>query len=94
MEGLGNFIEVDKYSALDVAYLKEGTRSFEVRSPKFEEEGSEVSIREGPEELKAQNRGCGAPRNRVSMLITLRRMGVDHLWLMLICILPGDLQRY
>ena len=28
MEGLRNFIEVDKHSALDLGYLKEGTRSF------------------------------------------------------------------
>ena len=61
MEGLRNFIEVDKHSALDLGYLKEGTRSFEVRRPKIEEEGPEVSIREGLEELKAQNRGRGLP---------------------------------
>ena len=61
MEGLRNFIEVNKHSALDLGYLKEGTRSFEVRRPKIEEEGPEVSIREGLEELKAQNRGRGLP---------------------------------
>ena len=43
MEGLRNFIEVDNHSALDVGYLKEGIRSFEVRRPKCEEEGHEVS---------------------------------------------------
>ena len=51
MEGLRNFIEVDNHSALDVGYLKKGTRTFEVRRPKVEEGGLEVSIREGPEEL-------------------------------------------
>ena len=51
MEGLRNFIEVDNHSALDVGDLKKGTRSFEVRRPTCEEEGHEVSIREGPEEL-------------------------------------------
>ena len=38
MEGLRIFIDVDNHSALDVGYLKEGTRPFEVRRPKFEEE--------------------------------------------------------
>ena len=51
MEGLRNFIEVDNHNAMDVGYLKEGTRSLEVRWPKVEEGGLEVSIREGPEEL-------------------------------------------
>ena len=36
---------------MDVGDLKKGTRSFEVRRPKCEAEGHEVSIREGPEEL-------------------------------------------
>ena len=33
------------------AILREGTRSFKVRRPKLEEEGPEVLIREGPEEV-------------------------------------------
>ena len=37
MEGLRNFIKVDDHCALEVGHLKEGTRSFEVRRPKFEE---------------------------------------------------------
>ena len=49
MEDLRNLKEVDNHSALDVGDLKKGTRSFEVR--RCEEEGHEVSIREGPEEL-------------------------------------------
>ena len=48
MDGLRNFIEVDNHSALDVGDLKKGTRSFEVRWPKCEEEDHEVSIRECP----------------------------------------------
>ena len=32
VESLRNFIEVDNRSALEVGYLKKGTRSFEVRS--------------------------------------------------------------
>ena len=34
MEGPGNFTEVDNRIALDVGYLKEGTRSSEARRPK------------------------------------------------------------
>ena len=42
MEGLGRFVEVDSHSALDVDHLKEGTRSFVVRRPKFREACPEV----------------------------------------------------
>ena len=35
MEGMRNFIEVDNHCALEVGHLKEGTRTFEVRRPKF-----------------------------------------------------------
>ena len=62
MEGLRNFIEVDNHSALDVGYLKEGTRSFVVRRPKFEEGCPEVSIREGPEELTLRTEEVGSPK--------------------------------
>ena len=51
MEGLRNFIKVDNHCALEVGQLKEGTRSSQVRRPKFEEACPEVSIREDPEEL-------------------------------------------
>ena len=70
MEGQRNFLQVDSRSALDVGYLKEGTRSSVVRRPKFEE---------GCPEVKKL-----APKHRVSMSITLRRTGGDLLWLMLI----------
>ena len=60
MEGLRNFIEVDNYSALDVGHLKEGTLSFVVRRPKFEEGCTEVSIREGPEELTLRTEEVGS----------------------------------
>ena len=60
MEGLRNVIEIDNHSALDVGYLKKGTRSFEVQRPKCEEEGPEVSIREGPEELTLRAEEVGS----------------------------------
>ena len=63
MEGLRNFVEVDNHSALDVAYLKECTNSFEVGRPKFEEGGSEASIREGPEELTLSTEEVGSPKS-------------------------------
>ena len=60
MEGLRNFIEVDNHSALDVGYLKEGTRSFEVQRPKCEEGSHEVSTMEGSEELTLRTEEVGA----------------------------------
>ena len=51
---------MDSHCALEVDHLKEGTRLFEVRRPKFEEGCPEVSIREGPEESVYQCRShCG-----------------------------------
>ena len=61
-EGLRNFIEVDNHSALDVGYLKEGTRSFEAQRPKCEEGGHEVSIRASPEELTLRREEVGAKK--------------------------------
>ena len=51
MEGLRNFIKVDNQCALDAGHLNEGTRSYELRWPKLEEECTKVSITEVPEEL-------------------------------------------
>ena len=62
MEGLRNFMEADSRSALDVGHLKEGTLSFEVRRPKFEEGCPEVSIREGPEELTLRGEEVGSKK--------------------------------
>ena len=59
MEGLRNIFEVDNYSALDVGYL--GTRSFDVRRPKVEEGGPEVSITKRSRGTDAVNRGSGLP---------------------------------
>ena len=68
MEGLRNFRKVDNHCALEVGHLKEGTRSFEARRPKFEEERPEVSITERPEELTLRAE------------VTLRRTGGDRPW--------------
>ena len=43
-------------------HLKEGTLSFEVRRPKYEEECPEVSIREGPEELTLRAEDVGSQK--------------------------------
>ena len=48
VEGLRNFIKVDNRCALEVGHLREGTRPFQVRRPKFKEECTEKAIREGP----------------------------------------------
>ena len=43
-----------------MGHLKEGTRTFEGRRPKFEEGGPEVSIREGPEEMTLRAEEVGS----------------------------------
>ena len=45
------FISVDRNRALDVGELRRGTGTFEVRKPKASEGGSDVTIRESPDEL-------------------------------------------
>ena len=62
MEGLRNFIKMENHCALEVGHLKEGTRSFDVRWPKFEEGCPEVSIREGPEELTLRTAEVGSKK--------------------------------
>ena len=50
-DGLRELIEVDNERALDVGALRRGTGTFKVRKPKAPEEGSDVIIRESPDEL-------------------------------------------
>ena len=59
---LRNFIKVDNHCSLEVGHLKEGTRSFEVRRPKFEEECPEVLTGEGPEELTLRTEEVGSQK--------------------------------
>ena len=78
MEDLKNFLEsVINHSTLDVGNLKESTRFLELRSPKFEKEGSEVSIREGPEELTFRTKEVGSQKS-------CAENKWKNLWLMLI----------
>ena len=50
-DGLRDFIRVDSERALDVGELRRGTGTFEVRKPKVPEGGSDVIVRESPDEL-------------------------------------------
>ena len=50
-DGLRYFIKVDNNRALDVGEPHRGTRNFEVRKPKVPEGGSDVTIRETPDDL-------------------------------------------
>ena len=50
MEALRHFLKVDNHCAVEVGQLSEGTRPFQVRTPKFKEGCVEEAIREGPEE--------------------------------------------
>ena len=50
-DGLREFIKVHNERTLDVGELRRGTGPFKVRKPKAPEGGSEVTIRESPDEL-------------------------------------------
>ena len=50
-DGLRDIIKVDNNRALDVGELDRGTGTFKVRMPKVPEGGSDVTIRESPDEL-------------------------------------------
>ena len=78
-----------------MGYLKEGTRSCEVRTPKFEEECPEVSISEVFEELTLRTEVVGSKKACIDVDdIAEDRWGpplVDADWH---AFLPGDKQRY
>ena len=68
---------------MDVGDLKKGTRSFEVRRPKCEEDGHEVSITEGSEELMLRTEEVRSKKSCINVgHIAQDRWGL--LWLMLI----------
>ena len=50
-DGLREFIRVDSERALDVGALRRGTETYQVRKPKAPEGGSDVTVRESPDEL-------------------------------------------
>ena len=50
-DGLREFSEVDNERALDVGSLRRGRGTFQVRKPKVPEGGSDVIVRESPDEL-------------------------------------------
>ena len=62
-----SFTKVDNPCALDVGHFNEGVRSYEVRRPKFEEEGPEASIREGLEELTLRAEEVGSPKSCIKV---------------------------
>ena len=85
MDGLRNFVEVDNHSALDVGYLKEGTSSFLwYERPKFEEGCSQVSIRQGPEELTLRTEEVGSEKACIKVdHIAEDRWGHRHWWMLI-----------
>ena len=81
MEHLRNFVKVDNLCALEVGPLQEGTRSIELRRPKFEKGCPEVSTSGRSRGIDAQNRRSWLQKKkRAAMSITLRRTGGDRLW--------------
>ena len=58
-DGLRNFIDSDNHSAVDVGYLRRGTKSVSVKKLKFSETFAEATIREGADELTLRAGGRG-----------------------------------
>ena len=50
-DGLRDFIRVDNDRAFDFGALRRGTGNLKVRKPKVPEGGSDVTVRESPDEL-------------------------------------------
>ena len=50
-DGLREFIRLDTHRALDVGELRRGTGTLQLRNPEAPEGGSDVTIRESPDEL-------------------------------------------
>ena len=50
-DGLRDTIRVDNERALDVGALRRGTGTLKVRKPKVPEGGSDVTVRESPDEF-------------------------------------------
>ena len=50
-DGLREFVKVDNECALDAGALRRGPRTMKVRKPKGPEGGSDVTVRESPDEL-------------------------------------------
>ena len=57
MDGLRRFIEADNHSAVDVGGLRRGTISVNVKKPQFSEAFPEAVIRDGADELRADEVG-------------------------------------
>ena len=53
-DGLREFIGVENERALDVGAIRRGTGTVKVRKPKAEEGGSDVIVRERPDELTSR----------------------------------------
>ena len=53
-DGLRDFIRVDNHCALDVGESHRGTGTLKIRKPKVPEGGTDVTIRESPDELTSR----------------------------------------
>ena len=76
MDGLKNFIGVDKRSAVEVRGLRRRTRSLRVRKPQFSVAFPEAAIREGADELTLRAEEVGSLRTFIDTThIELGRWG-------------------
>ena len=62
MNGLRRFIEADNHSGVDVGDLRCGTKSVQVKKPKFSETFPEATVREGAYEISLRADEVGTQR--------------------------------
>ena len=70
-DGLREFIRVDSDRALDVGALRQGTGTSKIRTPKVLEGGSDVTVRESPDELTSRDYGGTEVGQEISIGIAL-----------------------
>ena len=61
------FINVDNERALDVGSIRRGTGAFKVRKPKVPEGGSDVTVRENPDELTLRAEEVGTSKALINV---------------------------
>ena len=70
-DGLGESNRVDSDRALDVGALRQGTGTSKIRTPKVPEGGSDVTVRESPDELTSRDYGGTEVGQEISIGVAL-----------------------
>ena len=88
-DGLRDFIIVDNERALDVGSLRRSMGTFQVRKPKVPEGGSDVIVRESPDELTLRAEEVGTSK----ALINVNHIEPER-WGPLLVDAPGVVHRH